>query len=205
MAKIKYNVISDLKFSPKGKMPWIEINGEATSDSSFCIQRCNQVFNVDLDQKLSESERGTSRAFKILCEEHLYWVMIQTRWVDNFSVLLKEYKIPLGAILGRFIRSGILKQLYFSGMGRHSPSEIQQMGIEDIQSIAQYLGNKAFFLGSEPSEVDATIFAFLSNFLWSPFPGPIQEEIKKWINLVSYCQRMKDRFWPDWDSLLVQR
>ena len=38
LKKIKYEPVYSLKFSKKGQIPYIELNGEQISDSNICIQ-----------------------------------------------------------------------------------------------------------------------------------------------------------------------
>ena len=38
LKKVKYEPVYSLKFSKKGQIPYIELNGEQISDSNICIQ-----------------------------------------------------------------------------------------------------------------------------------------------------------------------
>jgi hypothetical protein len=49
------------------------------------------------------------------------------------------------------------RTLNAQGMGRHKPAEIVALGTRSIAATAEFLGNKPFFMGSEPAGVDATI------------------------------------------------
>ena len=62
-----------LKFSSKGKMPWIELNGEQVADSQFCIEYLSKKFNINLNAKLSATDLAISRAVLKMTEESLYW------------------------------------------------------------------------------------------------------------------------------------
>ena len=59
--------------SSKGKMTWIEYNGEEIADSEFCMQYVNRKFNVDLDKDFSEEDQAAARAIQRMVDEHLYW------------------------------------------------------------------------------------------------------------------------------------
>lgn len=59
--------------SPKGKTPWITLNGEDISDSQLCIEMLSRKFCKDLGAHLSDEERAVARAFQIMMEEHFYW------------------------------------------------------------------------------------------------------------------------------------
>jgi len=58
---------------PKGKMPWISLNGEEHGDSTLCIELLSERYNQHLSSHLTTEERAVARAFQLLAEEHLYW------------------------------------------------------------------------------------------------------------------------------------
>lgn len=68
-----------------------------------------------------------------------------------------------------------------------------------------FKGNKNYFLGEKPSEVDATIFGFVTQLIYT-FPDSDYDRISKdeFKNLYGYCERMKEKFWPDWNDCIVQ-
>lgn len=63
----------NLKFGPKGKIPWIEYNGTTLGDSQFIIEFLGREFNVDLNSHLSARERATAWAIQKWLEEFTYW------------------------------------------------------------------------------------------------------------------------------------
>ena len=73
MTKIPYESDHGLKFSKKGKMPWIEFNGQEIADSNFCIQFLNSEFKVDIDSHLSDAEKAIAHSVRTMLEENTYW------------------------------------------------------------------------------------------------------------------------------------
>lgn len=73
MTKIPYENKYGLKFSKKGKMPWIEFNGREISDSNFCIQFLNKEFQVDIDSHLNATEKAIAHSVRTMLEENTYW------------------------------------------------------------------------------------------------------------------------------------
>ena len=63
-----------------------------------------------------------------------------------------------------------------------------------MTALSELLGDQAFFLGDEPTSVDATAYAFFANLLWVPIDLPIRAHAQKLANLEGYCQRMKARY-----------
>ena len=73
MAQIPYKKAEEMKFSSKGKVPWIEFNGRPMADSNFCIRFLNKELGVDVDSHLSETERSIAHTILTMLEENTYW------------------------------------------------------------------------------------------------------------------------------------
>ena len=73
MNNIKY--VTEFKnfIGPKGKTPWITLNGEDVADSQLAIEYLAQHFQIDMSHLLSPKHRAVERAMRILMEDHLYW------------------------------------------------------------------------------------------------------------------------------------
>ena len=76
MTKIPYENDYGLTFSKKGKMPWIEFNGQEVADSNFCIQFLNKEFEVDIDSHLSAIEKAIAHSVRTMLEENTYWYVL---------------------------------------------------------------------------------------------------------------------------------
>ena len=74
MANIPYeNDYSMSTFSKKGKMPWVEFNGQEIADSNFCIRFLEREFLVDVDSNLSAKDRAIGHSIRTMLEENTYW------------------------------------------------------------------------------------------------------------------------------------
>ena len=73
MTRIPYENEYGFKFSKKGKMPWIEFNGQEIADSNFCIQFLKREFKVDVDSHLSDTEKAIAHSIRTMLEENTYW------------------------------------------------------------------------------------------------------------------------------------
>nr|KAG5708360.1 hypothetical protein BaRGS_034391 [Batillaria attramentaria] len=168
MARIPYMVDHGHKMSSKGKTPWMEYNGQAVADSQFCIEHLKSERGLDLSADLSPLELAQARAFREMTEENLYWTMCYELFVKHperlgdvmliRGVLLWIVKL----VLGRAIK----KELWGHGMGRHTDSEIWDIGRRDLNAVADFLGDKKFFCGDQPTEVDCAMFGMLSQILF---------------------------------------
>ncbi len=65
-----------------------------------------------------------------------------------------------------------------------------------------------FMFGNEPCDLDCTLFGFVANVICmpdeddSPFKKAIVGEGAELANLKHHFDRMKDKFYPDWEELL---
>lgn len=168
MAQIPYQVrVSDTRKAPKGKVPWVEHEGQRLGDSSLIIDYLKRRFGDPLDGRLTARERAIGRLVQRTLEEGTYWVGVYDRWaVDENFERIRE---PLfGAILGRpliwvvpdLIRKRTLGALYAQGTSRHSREEVYAMGRADLQAVSELLGEQPFLFGELPSSYDAILYAF---------------------------------------------
>jgi glutathione S-transferase len=193
--------------APKKKIPYIEDDGLLLGDSTFIRWHLEQKYGIDLDAGLSAELRAVAWAFEKMAEDNLYWTLIDLRWMvsDNFengpNVFFKKVPAPARAVVVGMVRRQVRKSLYSHGMGRHSRTDITRLGTRSVTAIADYLGDKPFFMGSEPTGVDAAIFAFVSGVLCPTFQSPIQQTAWSHDTLRRYVSRMTARFYPDYKQI----
>ena len=73
MTKIPYESEYGIKFSKKGKVTWIEFNGQEIADSNFCIRFLMKEFRVDMDSHLNFTDRAVGHSIRRMLEENTYW------------------------------------------------------------------------------------------------------------------------------------
>jgi glutathione S-transferase len=188
--------------APKGKIPYIDDDGEIIADSTFIRWHLENKYNIDFDRGLTPEQRAVAWAFEKMLEDHLYWALLNERWGDdgNFArgpatffnrvpTLIRPFVI---AMVRRTVRRG----LHAHGMGRHSNNEIIALATRSIDASADFLGDKSFFMGSEPTGVDAPMFAFTAGTLCPLFETPMRAAALRHDNLRRYVGRMTQRFYP---------
>lgn len=185
---------------PKGKLPWIEHEGKKIGDSGFIVDYLESRFGCDPNAGLSTAERGVSLAMRRLIEENLYWTMVYDRWMvdENWrifrDVVLGGVPVVARQLVASFARRGVRSQLRGHGIGLHSRDEIHGVGCRDIRAIADFLDDKPFLLGERPTEIDAIAYGLLPNIMSVPIASPIKDEALKRANLVSYVERIRNRY-----------
>ena len=148
-----------------------------------------------------------------MLEDHLYWVLLSYGFVHKKGSLMKATSAPLpvpGFMQG-FALNMMTKKLssaaHAQGIGRHSQEEVERLGVDDLKAVSDFLGDKQFMFGKEPTELDACLFGFLSMILYgdpedeNALIKALNEDLG---NLKRFHDRMKEKFWADWDDNLYK-
>ncbi|MNK90494.1 hypothetical protein D3C87_1105510 [compost metagenome] len=188
---------------PKGKMPFIRdlTNGGNTvvSDSTFIINYLMETYSLH-SAKVDPALQAQGLAFQRMIEEHLYFILLYSRWMDpvGWKVLKQEFTPLFPAIIGPpfllFIRRQLRKQAQAQGLGRHTSQEVYEIGLQDLNAISSFLGEKPFLLGDHWTAVDATLYAFLTTILKQPIDSELKAAVLSHPNLVAYHQRQDQEF-----------
>jgi glutathione S-transferase len=205
MTKLPFELAADadLRQAPKGKLPYITDNGQTIADSNLIIAYLKATYGDPLDGGLSASERAIALAMQRLMEENLYWAVVYSRWQDpvNWEKTKAVFFGTLPPILKTLVpimaRNTTSQNLQGHGMGRHTATEIYQIGVTDLNALSDFLADKPFFMGSQPTSLDASAYGMLANILWAPLESPLQARAAALNNIVAYCNRMKAAFYGE--------
>jgi glutathione S-transferase len=182
--------------APKGKLPFINDDGLIIADSTFIRFHIEKKYGFDFDAGLAPEQRAMAWAAEKMCEEHLYFALVATRWLDeaNFAKgpaqFFKTVPMPLRPIVQRLVARKVAKTLKRQGFGRHTQAERDALAIADINALASLLGDKAFFMGDKPCGADATVFAFVASFLTPVFDTQVRSAAARHPNLAAYKDRI---------------
>ncbi|CAB55104.1 Failed axon connections homolog [Caenorhabditis elegans] len=199
--------------SQEGTLPFVELNGKEYYDSSFILRDIDQVIkHTSLDDHLSAEQKATSRAFEAMSEKSLAISACYYR-MENVEKMLDQFDPKLFGIFGFLFKligsrtyvSALLRRITGSDIGFHSREDIINIGSEDLKAISKYLGNKHYFHGFKPTKVDACIFSHLCQIYYAPYTSEHRDLIDgECKNLAEYVERIKNRFYPDWDDVTTK-
>lgn len=202
MAGLDYQsvITADPRKGPKGKLPTIEDGGRLIADSELIRQYLERRYGIDFDKGLDAETRAVAHAFARMLEERTYWVMVYNRWIEESqwprlrAAFFDKMPPVLRMVVPAMIRRKLRRDLHGQGIGRHARDDIYALGVADLRAVAAWLGDKPFFMGEEPSGVDATVYGFVENVITPPFESPVKVEALQHANLVAYTRRMRDRY-----------
>jgi glutathione S-transferase len=196
----------DLTKTPKGKLPYIiDTDGTVVSDSMLIEQYLKKKYGDRLDGGLTTEQKAASALMGRGFGECWYWFAVQTRyrrdedfavydplWVKFLSWLPEEQRAePV-----RLFRDHLLTQFWWHGAGRNSEAEIEQIAFEQLDAMANHIGDKKFFFpGDNPTSIDAVAYANLVHIMLTAFPSPIIQYANSKAVLRGYVDRIFDRYY----------
>lgn len=208
MTNIKYIVdIEEPMGSVRGKCPWITLNGEEFSDSELIMDHLSRTVPQPFGE-FSPEQHALGRAVQVMLDEHTVLFIAYKRYIlDNmknvYSMVSKKY-----ANYFRFMKFFFWRKFrnffWMIGVGRFNEQEVMFFMFREIEALSNLLGNKQFLLGDNISVYDAAVFAELTQILYGCAPEVERKVRDKYANLVQYHDRMKGKYWPDWEQCRSQ-
>jgi glutathione S-transferase len=189
--------------APKGQIPYIEDEGELICDSTFIRRHIERKYGVDLDAGLDSAARAQSWATERMLENQLYWVMVYFRYrvPENFAKGPAHFFDAAPEELRPKLRDELLQKvtnyLHGNGVGRHSGTEVVELGVQSLTALSALLGDKPYLAGSLPTGLDAIGFGMLAGLLTPFFETPMREQARHFGNLCRYVDRMMAEFHPE--------
>jgi hypothetical protein len=93
-------------------------------------------------------------------------------------------------------REKIREDMVLHGIGRHTPAEVQHIGLQDVRAVEILLGDRPYLLGDRPREVDCAVFAVLAEFIVPPLQCAISDYARSSAALSGYVRRILQRYFP---------
>ena len=209
MAQIEFETRrGDVRKTPKGKLPCLDIDGEVIGDSEIAIHRLKKMFGDPLNDGLSQKEKAEAHMLRIALENHTYFTAIIYRWLrdENSPKIFDAFFSRLGLkgkVIFKLVQRDFRRTIPGQGLLRHSKAELDEMIRADVEAMEVLLGERDYFGGTTPREIDATTFAFVASMIVPNFTGPLSEIGRNSASLVAYNNRMTEKFYPDYKETMI--
>jgi len=188
-------VTGDPRKAPKAKLPVLEDDGRLIPDSRAIQRHLAAVHGFDPDAHLSPRQRAEAVAIRHMLEDHLYWILVFSRWIDHpqetKTAFFAALPAPIRGAVFAMVRRQIRRALHGQGIGRHSPDEIYAMGAETLDALATRLGDSTYVMGERPSGIDTVAFGFLENLLAAGLETPLKTAAMNHEPLQAYHRRLR--------------
>jgi glutathione S-transferase len=204
MAGVPYKPVSTNPLrSPRGKLPWAIIDGEAVSDSDAIIRRLERRHGDPLNEAgLTPAQRHLGQLVQRTLEEGTYFLSLHQRWgVDaNFAIVRRTFfgrlPFPIEPLVATMIKRQVRAAAWAQGVARYTDHERAAKARADADAFAWALGDQPYFQGDAPHALDASLYGFLCQ-IDAPFDGPFQAAVRSHPNLVDYVSRVRARYWAE--------
>jgi glutathione S-transferase len=194
--------------APQKLLPYIEDGGATVADSDVIRRHLEDRYGIDFDAGLSRDQKALAWAVERMCEDHLYFALLDLRWADdhNFAVGLGRHMFgavpaPSRPMVKAALRRMNAKRLHGQGLGRHPRSRIAEFAIRDIEALSAILGDKPFLTGDRPCAADASMFGIVTAILIPPLASPARDALAAKPNLVAYQARIAGLYFRDAEGL----
>ena len=189
--------IVDPRKAPKGKLPYLVENGEKLADSELIALRVDALTNGAVFGGLSAEANARGYAYTRLVEDHLYWLVVASRWLDDAwwpNVVEGFFGFVPGFIRG-FAAGGARKQvrqtLDLHGLGRHDRADQIGFARRDLAALDAAVVGGGFLVSDAPCIHDFAVAGFLATVYDQKPPtwiNPIAEEFPA---LKDYTERVQ--------------
>jgi glutathione S-transferase len=206
MTGLEYSRVSNMgnmRKAPKGKLPFI-VDGERTiADSSFIIEHLAKKPGGDLNAWLNAEQKAYSYLVTKSLDENLYFCLVYARWIrdDGWNQtkfeLFSSLPIPIKWIVPALIRRGVKDTIKKQGLGRHGHDEVRHVLTRSLDSLSVMLGDKPYFMGDKPCELDAAAFGLLAELILSRSDTSFNTVARSYDNLQAYCLNIQKRFYGE--------
>jgi len=205
LAGVPYREMQGNPFkAPQRFLPYIEDDGRTIADSTLIRFHLEKKYRVDFDAGLDAEQRAVAWAVERMCEDHLYFAMLDMRWTDtaNFRNGLGRHMFgpipaPARPIVKSLLRRMNAKRLQGHGIGRHPRAQIAELAVRDVDALAAILGDKPFLMGEKPCAADAFVFGIVTSILTPPLDSPIRLAMQRTANLIAYRDRVTSRYFSE--------
>lgn len=187
--------------APRGKLPVLRDGAQTISDSEAIARHLRVAHGFDPDAGLTQDQRAEAEAFRVLVEEHLYFIGLWSRWAlrpeMTCAVFLGSLPAPMRQIVFAAVRRKMLRALRGQGTALRSHDELLELFETGLAALATRIGAGPYFFGTDPRAIDTVLFGFLDNVIRIELDGPFEQIARRHSNLRAYCDRFRVRLYPD--------
>jgi len=188
---------ADPRPAPKKKLPYADIDGEIVADSEIILCRLDEMSQGGLYGHLTAEQRGEGYAWTRLAEDHLYWIGVASRWLDDAwwpNVVDGFFGFVPSIVRGiaaRQARKQVAKTYDLHGLGRHSLAEQKDFARRDLAALEAVVISRAYLVGDRLSGFDFAVASMIAGFADHRPPTWLNALIDEHPGLRDYAERIQ--------------
>jgi glutathione S-transferase len=182
--------IQDPRKAPKGKLPYLIVDDVVLPDSELIVEFLEKYTQGKVYAGLSDAQKAQGFALTRLVEDHLYWLMVASRWLDDdwWPNIVNGFFGFVPALI-RPIATGMARKKVRStydlhGLGRHTLLEQKGFAKRDLQALEHSVPETGFLFGETPCVFDFTVASLMA--------GMYDQQPETWITpMAQQCQTLQ--------------
>ncbi len=188
---------ADPRKAPKGKLPYLVADGERMGDSDIMTQYLNDITDGAVYAGLTPQQQAHGLALARLVEDHLYWLIITSRWADDarfphvvegfFSIAPKLVR----GLIANAARKQTLKAAINQGLGKHTLSEQQDFARRDLAALEATVPAAGFLFADKPGIYDFTLASIMAGIYDNQPDTWLTDIARGYPNLQAYTERVQ--------------
>ncbi len=189
----------DPRKAPKGKLPYLIVDGERMPDSELIVEYLDGITQGQVYKDLSEEQKARGLAYTRLAEDHLYWLMVASRWLDDawwpnvVDGFFGGFPAPIRPLVTRLARRQVRQTYQLHGLGRHTLEEQRGFARRDLAALQAAAEGDGFLLGSEPNVHDFAVAGLLAGLYDNQPATWITTLAEEYPRLKAYAERVQER------------
>ena len=197
---LSFDVIEepDPRKAPKGKLPYLKADGHTIADSELIQEFLDELTQGRVYAGLTNSQRAQGWALSRLTEEHLYWIFVASRWLDDdwWPNVVKGFfhiaPAPVRPLVAGLARRQVRQTYLLQGLGRHSLDEQRGFARRDLQALQDAAAaNGIFLFGDTPCVFDFTVAGFMAGVYDNKPATWVTELAEEYPELKAYTERVQ--------------
>lgn len=159
---------ADPRKAPKGKLPYLITEDGIIADSELMTEYLDELTQGRVYAGLTPAQKSAGIALTRLAEDHLYWLMVASRWLDDAwwpNVVDGFFQIapkPLRGFVAGLARRQVRQSYHLHGLGRHTLEEQKGFARRDLEALQNAVPDSGFLHGDVPNVFDFTLTGLMA-------------------------------------------
>ena len=187
----------DPRKAPKGKLPFLKTPDGNIADSELVLLYLDELTQGRVFEGISAQQKAYGMGLSRLAEEHLYWTIVASRWLDDkwWPNVVEGFFHIAPAVVRPFIaniaRKQVRKTYEYQGLGLHTQSEQEGFVRRDMQALQDAITEDGYLFGNTPNVFDFTITGILAGIYDQTPPTWVNAIAEEFPALKDYADRVQ--------------
>ena len=193
----EHRELADPRKAPKGKLPYLVDDGHVVADSELMVEYLDAMTQGRVYAGLTPAQKAQGFALTRLAEDHLYWIMVASRWLDEDwwpNVVEGFFHIapkPVRPLVAGLARRQMRQTYHLHGLGRHTFEEQRGFAARDLRSLEDSVPDEGFLFGGEPGVFDFTVAGMMAGIYDNEPPTWLTGMARDYPRLQAYTERVQ--------------